>query len=439
MKCRPRFRIGARLGYRSRAESQAPWQTCTGFGEISGRRGASLVRPVVAIVSPYGKHAEPMASKADSALNFYTSDLAFALSSMAEVLVIAPHEDQPRWRDGEVEIVAGFRRGSPWSAFQIAMAALRSGTRVVNVQHELFAFGGATSALTLPIALWFLRICGRRIVTTMHCVIAPSDITPAFVHNNGSRLPPTMARLGWRWLIRGICSASHVVVVHDEAHRRVLTERYGVSGRVEVVPLGVRSTALPSAQERQSARQSLGVHTDEEVLTFFGYFAGYKGLEELFRALPLLLKERPRLHVVLAGDVPDRLALSSPLARRAALLAAADRRVHHLGFVPEQQVRELLIAADVLILPYTAGISASGPLALAAAYGTPVILSRLLAKGEDLCFAFDPTPEGIEGAVNAFFDGIDVRRQSRAYVLRLREERSWSKVARRMLALYGQA
>jgi glycosyltransferase involved in cell wall biosynthesis len=402
-------------------------------------QATSSLKLPIGIISPYGKHAGPMASKSDSALNWYTSELAFELSSMARVLVVAPRGYRPRWRDGEVEIVEGYRRGSPWSAFQLAISALRSDVKILNIQHELFAFGGPVSALTLPIALRVLQLFGRRIVTTMHGVIAPSDITPSFVRNNGSHVPPFVARLAWRWLVRGVCSASNLILVHDEAHRRVLAQDYAIRNRVEVVALGIRPSPLPSAPERASARAELGMTARDEVLTFFGYFAGYKGLERLFCALPRLLKERANLHVILAGDVPDRLAVSSPLARHAALLAAADHRVHHLGFVPEAKVRQVLIATDALILPYTAGISASGPLALAAGCGTPVLLSRLLANGSPERFVFDPTPEGIEGAVTSFFDDGEVRDQSMEYVLRLREERSWGTVARRMLALYGQA
>jgi glycosyltransferase involved in cell wall biosynthesis len=233
-------------------------------------------------------------------------------------------------------------------------------------------------------------------------------------------------------------SSSDLIIVHDEAHRRVLVDHYGVRRPIEVVPHGVRETPLPASPERSSARCALAIDAEQEVLTFFGYFAGYKGLERLFCALPKLLRERPKLHVVLAGDVPNRLAGSSPLAKRAALLAAADQRVHHLGFVPEHEVRNVLIASDVLILPYTAGISASGPLALAAACGTPVLLSRLLANGVTGGFTFEPTPEGIEQVVNAFFENSAVREQSRAFVLRLRQERSWPAVARRVFALCNQ-
>ena len=404
---------------------------------VSPKLELTVTRPSIAIVSPYGKHSQPLTSKADTGLNWYTSELAFELSALANVQIIAPFSDGRCWRDGDVEVIEAFKRGSRLAAFQIMVAALKSATRTIGVQHELFAFGGPVSAVTLPIALRLLRLFGRRIVTTIHGVVPLPSITREFVRNNGSRLSPTIARLGWRRLVRSVCSSSMLVVVHDEVLRRLLIEQYGVKQRIELVPLGVGSAPLPDRNERLLARRFLGIPANAEVLTFFGYFAGYKGLEPLLRAAPLLLEQRPNLYLVLAGDVPDRLAASSPLGKQAATLASAHTRVQYLGFVPEQEIRPVFAATDALILPYTTVISASGPLALAGAHGTPVLVSHLFPGVGGQPFTFNPNVEGISSAVQSFFDSAGVREASREYVLRLREECSWHSVAKRMLALYN--
>jgi hypothetical protein len=92
---------------------------------------------------------------------------------------------------------------------------------------------------------------------------------------------------------------------------------------------------------------------------------------------------------------------------------------------------------DALILPYTAAISASGPLSIAAGYGVPVLVSRCLAMEKDATFAFDPTAQGIEDAVQRFFDDERVRSESALFVKRLSERQSWQAVALRHAVLYG--
>ena len=393
----------------------------------------------VAIVSPYRRQgAARLASRSDSALNWYTDMLAHALASAARVEIIAPRgNEHARWRDGDVEVVETYRRGSTLAAFQIGFGALRSGARLVHVQHELFAFGGIASALTLPIVLRALRASGRRVVTTIHGVIPLSSVTREFVRRNGSRLPPALARYAWRGLIRSVCAASDLTIVHAEGHRQSLKNDYRVRTPIEVVPIGSAPLAPASEEERRRGREALGIKPADEVLTFFGYFAGYKGIDELLAAVPRLFAQRPNLHVVLAGDVPERLEPAAELRKRIADLCAAHERLHAVGFVPEEEVRTIFAVTDALILPYTAAISASGPLSIAAGYGVPVLVSRCLAMEKDAPFAFDPTAQGIEDAVQRFFDDERVRSESALFVKRLSERQSWQAVALRHAVLYG--
>jgi glycosyltransferase involved in cell wall biosynthesis len=192
------------------------------------------------------------------------------------------------------------------------------------------------------------------------------------------------------------------------------------------------------AQERVRSRERLGIAAGAEVLTFFGYFAGYKGLDVLLDALPELFARRPRLHVVLAGEIPNRLSRSAPARERIARLGEEYARLHVLGFVPEDDVRGVFAASDALVLPYTAAISASGPLSLAAGFGVPALISRYLAADRELAFAFDPTPEGIVRAANAFFGEDAVRSDAIHFVRKLAERQSWDEVAARHANLYAR-
>lgn len=392
----------------------------------------------VAIVSPYKRRGGPrITSASDSALNGYTEMLAYALSESATVLVIAPRCGKPeRWHDRDVTVVESYTRGSPLATLEIGIGALKSKAPLIHVQHELFAFGGFISALSLPIVLRVLRARGRRLATTIHGVIPLASVTKEFVRRNGSWLPASVARYAWRRLLRSVCTASDVVVVHDDRHRAALVGDYGVTTPIEVIPHGAPAYVPLTDAQRAEARASFHIPPDAEVLTFFGYFAGYKGLEELAEAAPEILERRPRLHLVFAGEIPERLRSRARIGTQIAALRARFARVHVTGFVPEEGVRDVFAATDALILPYTAGISASGPLALAAGYGTPALLSSFLAPHTDATFAFEPTASGIVSAVDRFFDDASVRDEARRFVAALGRSNDWKNVAEHHLDLY---
>lgn len=393
----------------------------------------------IALVSPYaGRNSERIASVTDSALNWYTARLAAAMAPITRLTVIGPFSGDRCWRDGCVDVLGAYARGSALAPLQIMIAAMRSRARIVHFQHELFAFGGLMTALGLPLAMRAVQYSGRKTVATIHGVIPLDSIDSTFVRRNGSRVPASIARAGWRALLRGVCSASNLVLVHEAEHRRVLREEYGVRQRVEVVPHGVPLSEPVSTTERSRARNRFRIGGDAEVLTFFGYLAGYKGLDEFFDVVPELLSDRPCLHVVVAGEAPARLAGSSRLVDRLAQLAQIHDRVHRLGFVPDSEVRDVFAASDVLVLPYTCGISASGPLSLSVGYGVPVLLSRHLSGSPNGAVAFDPTPHGIRLAVNAFFDDERTRRAAAMHMTTLRAERCWPAVARLTTDLYHQ-
>ncbi|HEY7698017.1 MAG TPA: TIGR04063 family PEP-CTERM/XrtA system glycosyltransferase [Vicinamibacteria bacterium] len=83
-----------------------------------------------------------------------------------------------------------------------------------------------------------------------------------------------------------------------------------------------------------------------EVLGFLGSFYGYEGLDLLIEALPALLKDRPRLRVLLVGEGPREEALR----RRAREVGVADT-VFFPGRVPHSEVRRYYDLVDVLVYP----------------------------------------------------------------------------------------
>ena len=50
------------------------------------------------------------------------------------------------------------------------------------------------------------------------------------------------------------------------------------------------------------ARKYLSLPQDKNILLFFGFIRKYKGLDILLRALPEIIKENPKIHLLVVGE-----------------------------------------------------------------------------------------------------------------------------------------
>jgi len=132
-------------------------------------------------------------------------------------------------------------------------------------------------------------------------------------------------------------------------------------------------------------RARLGVSPQALLIGTVGRMRPEKNHEVLLTALRHLRVARVDVHLVIAGDGP----LRDFLARRAVELEVADR----VSFVGElDDVRPVLTALDVFVLPSTAVESFSNAALEAMAIGRPVILS-------DVGGAREMIDDGVEGYV----------------------------------------
>jgi glycosyltransferase involved in cell wall biosynthesis len=143
----------------------------------------------------------------------------------------------------------------------------------------------------------------------------------------------------------------------------------------------------PSAsfEAAKRLRASLGVKPPGLLIGAVGRLAPEKNQEVLLQTLRRLRVARVDAHLVIAGGGP----LRDHLLRRAIALEIADR-VHLIGEV--EDVRPVLAATDVFVLPSIAVESFSNAALEAMAMGRPVILS-------DIGGAREMIDDGVEGYV----------------------------------------
>jgi glycosyltransferase involved in cell wall biosynthesis len=135
---------------------------------------------------------------------------------------------------------------------------------------------------------------------------------------------------------------------------------------LERVPHPVYEQYGAKGRDRASARARTGL--DGDVLLFFGFVRRYKGLDVLIEALPRVLARRA-VTLVVAGEFYEPV---EPLRQRIAQLGIGERVRVLDRYVPDEEVGDLVAAADCVVLPYRSATQ-SGVVLVAYAGGCPVI------------------------------------------------------------------
>ncbi|NJP35551.1 glycosyltransferase family 4 protein [Micromonospora thermarum] len=184
--------------------------------------------------------------------------------------------------------------------------------------------------------------------------------------------------------------ASAAVIVTNAGHASVVRER---AGREPVhIPIAPNVTDEPGAATAGAhLRDELGLPEAAPLLLFFGFVHPVKGVRYLIEALPDLRRIHPELRLLVVGGFASQ-ALPEPEARafRAELTGIATRcgvadAVTFTGHVPATRVSAALHAADVAVLPFTAGVGTkSGALLAALAHGVPTAVTRPDRPEDDL-------------------------------------------------------
>lgn len=195
----------------------------------------------------------------------------------------------------------------------------------------------------------------------------------------------------WKYFYQHVLARFDLTVHGSQAQRRFWA-RPGCAAwrRSTVVYNGVDSDHFEHTRSLEAGkrlRATLGMKPDALLIGTVGMCRPEKNQAVLLTALRRLRVARVDAHLAIAGDGP----LLEHLKRRAVALEIADR-VHFVGAV--EDVRPLLAALDVFVLPSTAVESFSNAALEAMAMGRPVILS-------DIGGAREMIHDGVEGYVVA--------------------------------------
>ena len=136
------------------------------------------------------------------------------------------------------------------------------------------------------------------------------------------------------------------VAVICEGLRRDLVARGIRPEKIIVAPNGVDMSLFGSPLRPDAAlARRLGL-AGADVVGFIGSFYDYEGLDDLIAAMPRLIEQRPKAHLLLVGGGPMEEALNAQ-----AEASPARERIHFIGRVPHHEVDLYYSLIDILAYP----------------------------------------------------------------------------------------
>ena len=206
----------------------------------------------------------------------------------------------------------------------------------------------------LGLVLW-ARLCGMRVVWTVHNLVAHESTYPA------------LESVFWRafsGLVHGTISLSR-----SAQHRAFTTYPALREKPAAVIPHGHYRPVYPRTMDCGDARERLGLKASHRVALYFGAIRPYKEVPDFIRSFGEVKGEDLRLLVI--GN-----PRSEEDKRRVQAAASQDARVHSvLEFIPDERVQVYFQAADVVILPQRSFLN-SGSALLSLSFDCPVLAAK---------------------------------------------------------------
>ncbi len=261
-----------------------------------------------------------------------------------------------------------------------------NGNDIVCLQHEYGIFGGPAGSHILAL----IRKLKMPLVTTLHTVLRDPDVNQ-------------------RTILMEIAQLSDRMIVMSKHAASLLNEIYDVPcERIDIIPHGVPDLPFMDPNYFKDIFHTEGM----SVMLTFGLLSPNKGIENVIRAMPHILKQHPNLVYIISGATHPHVRRSEGEKYREELQALASEcgvasqvRFNN-RFVSDKELIEQVGAADIYITPYRHEAQVvSGTLAIALGAGKAIISTpywhakELLADGRGVIVPFDDPASLAEAAI----------------------------------------
>jgi len=188
-------------------------------------------------------------------------------------------------------------------------------------------------------------------------VITVHDPMPHPGDRGAKNTPQSISNFGFR--------RANQLIVHGQSLKQLLLEKQPIAPQnVHVIP----HVALGDATARP------GITEQEYQILFFGRIWGYKGLEYLIQAAPLITARVPKAKIVIAGKGED-------FDRYRRLMKNPQHFLVYNEYISNEKQTELFRESSLIVLPYIEA-SQSGVIPLAYTFSKPVVATTVGALPE---------------------------------------------------------
>ena len=296
---------------------------------------------------------------------------------------------------------------------------------VVCLQHEFGIFGGDAGGYILAL----LRQLKMPIITTLHTVLK----------NPSARQRRVIDEL--------LGLSDYVVVMTQKAVDILQTVNKVPESKIRLIPHGIPDVSFI---DPNFYKDQYGVEGKTTLLTF-GLLAPHKGIEVVLRALPKVIKEHPNAVYIVVGATHPNLLRHEGEAYRIFLQRLCDELkvsknvIFHNRFVSPEELKELLVLADIYITPYLEEAQiTSGTLAYSFGVGNAVIstpywhATELLSDGKGIIVPFNDS-EATGQAIIRLIGNENERNAMRKNAYLLGREMIWSNVASKYASIFEES
>jgi len=181
-----------------------------------------------------------------------------------------------------------------------------------------------------------------------------------------------------------------------------------------------------------------------KVILLAGYFRPTKCFDMIVDLFPQIVKKVPDAWLVLSGKrrVLEFSEYRAMLFEKINNSPAIDRIEVFRGQFPQKTFDTILSAADIVVLPYTAG-GQSGIMAHAMTFGKPVVTSNLpafvdIVKRSEIGFYAQTDDQYVDSIVTLLTDPAVYKKFSQNELTYIKENISWDIIAQQTLNVYEQ-
>ena len=188
---------------------------------------------------------------------------------------------------------------------------------------------------------------------------------------------------------------------------------------------------------KESARNVLGIPSDQKLILFFGFIRKYKGLDLLLKAMATELIQSAGIHLMIVGEFYEDAAPYHDLIHS---LGIQDR-IHLVeGFVADKEVKNYVCSADFIIQPYR-NATQSGVTPLAYHFEKPMLVTNVggladTVPNNKVGVVVEPNVENIAEGIHTLYQNGE-----QFYLPNIKIEKqkyTWDQMANNFLLLHQQ-